>query len=54
MPYWTNRRGNVYRSGAGGTYRINDGDPQNDDPDAPEAGDLEPDWDAIAEERDER
>lgn len=30
---YRNARGELRRSGPGGTYPINDGDPQNDDPD---------------------
>jgi hypothetical protein len=53
MPYWKSR-GQVYRSDSGGTYPCNNGDPQCDDDEAPEAEDLEPDWDAIAEDMEER
>lgn len=49
MSYWTNRRGDVFRSDIGGTYRCNDGNPENDDPDAPDAADMEPDCDALAD-----
>lgn len=32
MPYFSNSRGKLFRYGTGGCYPINDGDPQNDDP----------------------
>lgn len=47
-------KGHVYHSGSGGTYRVNDGDPQNDDDEAPTAEECEPDWDTIRDRREER
>ena len=33
MPYFKNRHGQVFRSGSGGTYPVNDGNQENDDED---------------------
>jgi hypothetical protein len=40
MSYHTSK-GRVYRTDSGGTYECNNGDPRCDDPDAPDAEDLE-------------
>lgn len=33
MPYHQNSRGQIFNTGPWGTYRVNDGNPENDDPD---------------------
>jgi hypothetical protein len=38
--YFRNSRGQVFRSGTGGTYPVNNGDPQCDDDEAPGADEL--------------
>lgn len=48
MRYFKNSRGQVFRSGVGGTYPVNNGDPQNDDDEAPEADEIDTEDDAIA------
>ena len=46
--YWKNSGGRVFRSDSGGTYPVNDGNPENDDDKAPD--DIEPDWDSMIDE----
>lgn len=43
LTYWTSK-GRVYRSGSGGTYPVNNTDPQCDDEDAPDANDVAEDY----------
>jgi hypothetical protein len=38
--YFRSSRGQVFRSGTGGTYPVNNGDPQNADDEAPDVEDM--------------
>jgi hypothetical protein len=52
MSSFTNSHGQTYRTDIGGTYPVNDSDPQNADDEAPDK--IEPDCDAMIEAREQR
>ena len=54
MPFFRNSRGQLFQSSLGGVFPVNDGDPQNDVDFEGEEPDCEPDYDAIAEARENR